>query len=293
MFSFWHPQEVSLEQDIKNFQFDITPEEKEIVTRILRNFVQSEIHVGCFWSDLADSLKKPEIQNVARYISGNETIHANGYDLLNATLGLEEYHLLKADKKLYARVDNLINKRARTKEQLMKHLMLYSVMGEGVALFSSFITLFAFTKKNLFKGMGQIISWSTLDEQLHSDVGVLLFNTMRKEFPEVYTEELKEELYSIANKVVATELALIDRVFEGNTTEVITPEDIKNYINDKANKQLKKIGLKKSFKVDKALLKNTEFFDIMVNGETVNDFFSTKETSYSKGLLTFDEKIWE
>ena len=293
MFSFWHPQEVSLEQDIKNFRFDITPEEREIVTRILRNFVQSEIHVGCFWSDLADSLKKPEIQNVARYISGNETIHANGYDLLNATLGLEEYHLLKADKKLYARIDNLINKRARTKEQLLKHLMLYSVMGEGVALFSSFLTLFAFTKKNLFKGMGQIISWSTLDEQLHSEVGVLLFNTIKKEFPEVWTDEFKEEMYSIASHTVVTEMDLIDRVFEGNETDVITADAIKNYIHYKANKQLKKVGLRKIFKIDKDLLKETEFFDIMVNGESVNDFFSSKETNYSKGIITFDEKVWE
>lgn len=293
MFSFWHPQEVSLEQDIKNFRFDITEQEREIVTRILRNFVQSEIHVGCFWSDLADSLKKPEIQNVARYISGNETIHANGYDLLNATLGLEEYHLLKEDPKLYARIDNLINKRARTKEQLLKHLMLYSVMGEGVALFSSFLTLFAFTKKNLFKGMGQIISWSSLDEQLHSEVGALIFNIIKKEFSDLYTDELKAQLYEIATSTVHTELELIDRVFEGNSTDVITPQAIKNYVNDKANKQLKRVGLKKIFKVDKDLLKDTEFFNIMINGETVNDFFSTKETSYSKGLITFDEKVWE
>lgn len=293
MFSFWHPQEVSLEQDIKNFKFDITNQEREIITRILRNFVQSEIHVGCFWSDLADTLKKPEIQNVARYISGNETIHANGYDLLNATLGLEEYHLLKDDKKLYARVENLINKRARTKEQLLKHLMLYSIMGEGVALFSSFITLFAFTKKNLFKGMGQIISWSTLDEQFHSEVGALLFNIIKKEFPELWTEDMKESLYAIANKTVATELELIDRVFEGNSTNIITPDSIKNYIFDKANRQLKRVGLKKVFKVNKEMLVDTEFFDIMVNGESVNDFFANKTTEYSKGLITFDERIWE
>lgn len=292
MFSFWHPQEVSLEQDIKNFKFDLTVDEKEIVTRILRNFVQSEVHVGSFWGDLADTLKKPEIQNVARYIAGNETIHSNAYDLLNASLGLEEYHLLKQDKKLYARVDNLINKRARTKEQFHKHLMLYSVMGEGVALFSSFITLFAFTKKNLLKGMGQIISWSSIDEGLHAEVGIQLFNIIKKEHPELWTDETKAEMYKIAEKVVSTEMALIDRVFDGATTDVISAKAVKNYINNKANEQLKKVGLKKNFKVDKELLKETDFFNIMVNGESVQDFFNTKETNYSKGLITFGDEVW-
>lgn len=294
MSSFWHPHEISLDSDIKDFNFNVSKDEREIVTRILRNFVQSEIHVGCFWGDnISNWMKKPEIQNVARYISGNESIHAFGYDYLNASLGLEEYHLLKADKKLYARVENLINKQAKTKEGRLKQIALYSVFGEGVALFSSFLILFSFTRKNLFKNMGQIISWSTLDEQLHSEIGCLLFNIIRKENPEMWTDELKEEIGLIADKVVNTEMELIERVFEGIETDVIKKELVQNFIKDKANKQLKKIGLNKRYKVDKEMLKETEFFNIMVNGETQVDFFSGKETSYSKGAIVFDDKIWE
>lgn len=292
MSSFWHPHEVTLDSDVKNFRQDISPDEKELITRILRNFVQSEVHVGSFWSDTADLLKKPEIQNVCRYMAGQETIHSFAYDYLNASLGLEEYHLLKKDKKLYARVDNLINKRARTKEQALKHLALYSTFGEGVALFSSFIILFAFTKKNLLKNMGQIISWSCLDEALHAEVGCRLFNLIKKENPNLLNEELQEEIKQISDKIVRTEMDLIDRCFEGITTDVITSEAVKNYINDKANKQLKKIGFKKRYKVNKGLLKDTEFFEIMINGESVVDFFSNKTTEYSKGVLVFGEEVW-
>lgn len=225
-------------------------------------------------------------------ITGN-TIHSFGYDYLNASLGLEEYHLLKDDKKLYARVENLINKRARTVDGKLKQIALYSVFGEGVALFSSFIILFSFTRKNLFKNMGQIISWSTLDEQLHSEIGCQLFNIVRKENSEIWTDELKEEINLICEKVVNTEMELIERVFEGIQTDVITKEAVQNYVKDKANKQLKKIGLNKKYKVDKELLKETDFFDIMVNGESQTDFFANKEVAYSKGAIVFDNKIWE
>lgn len=289
MTAYWHPYEIQLGDDVIDYNNKLTPDEKLIIARILKNFVQSEIHIGNFWGDFICSwFKKPEIQNVGRFISGNESVHSVGYDLLNTTLGLSQYDQLKEDKALYARIQMLTKKKARSDAEILKQIFLYSVMGEGVSLFSSFLTIFAFTKKNLLKGTGQIVSWSSLDEQLHSDVGCLLFNIFKKEY-KLLNSEIKEELHTIAQEVVDMEHSLVDRVFEEASTSVISPEEVKNYINDKANKQLKKVGLNKLFKVNKELLKSTEFFDIIINGATVNDFFSSKETSYSKGLITFDE----
>jgi len=282
-----------LSEDKEDYRERITEDERTIVSRILKNFVQSEIHVGCFWGDFVSSwFKHPEIQNVARYISGNESIHASAYDLLNIELGLDDYASLKEDKHLYARVKILTQKKAKKEPDILKQIFVYSVMGEGVCLFSSFITLFAFTKKNHLKSLGQIISWSTLDEQLHSDVGCLLFNTLKKEY-DLFDDKMIETLNGIATEIVQMEHALVDRVFENCTTDVINPESIKNYINDKANKQLKKVGLGKLFKVNKDILKETDFFNIMVNGESVVDFFSSKETSYSKGSLVFGDAVWK
>lgn len=290
--SFWHPNEVSLDEDINDFKLKLTENEKAVVSRTLKNFVQSEIHIGCYWGDFVSSwFKHPEIQNVARYISGNESIHAVGYDLLNTSLGLDDYESLKKDKALYARIKTLMNKKAKSEKEILKQIFVYSVMGEGVCLFSSFITLFAFTKKNLLKGIGQIISWSSLDEQFHSDIGCELFNIFKKEY-NLFDDELKEELYALSREIVEMEYNLVDRIFENIEVDFINKDDIKNFVNDKANKQLKKVGLNKIFKVDKNRLNNTSFFDIMINGESVIDFFSSKTTEYSKGILVFDEKVW-
>ncbi len=294
MSSFWHAHEVTLDRDIKDYQFNLTDDERELVKRILRNFVQSEIHIGCFWGDfVASYFKKPEIQNVARYISGNETLHSFAYDYLNASLGLEEYDLLKSDKKLYARIENLMDKKVKSPDAILKQIAKYSVFGEGVALFSSFVLLFAFTKRNKLVNVGQIISWSSLDESLHSDVGCVLYNLIKKEKPELITEEFKNEIYAIAENTVKIERELLERVFDGIKVDIISKESIINYVNDRANKQLKKIGLNKKFKVDKNLLKETEFFDILVKGATVTDFFANKSTDYSRGVIVFDDSTWE
>lgn len=293
IYGYWHPDEIELGDDVSDYRQKLTNDEREIIGRILKNFVVSEIHIGNFWGDrVAGNFKKPEIQNVARYIAGQESVHTLAYDLLNTTLGLNDYHTLKEDKNLYARIQMLVSKRAKTNEAILKELFLYSVMGEGVSLFSSFITIFAFTKKNLLKGVGQIVSWSTLDEQAHSEVGCRLFNIFKKEY-QLMNPELKEELHAIAREVVQVEFNLIDRVFENLKTDIINPEHIKNYIHDKANKQLKKVGLNKIFKVNEEMLKETGFFDIVINGATVQDFFASKSTEYSKGIITFNNTTWE
>lgn len=293
MSGFWHPYEIQLGDDVNDYRNKLTSDEKEIVNRILKNFVQSEVHIASFWGDsVADWFKKPEIQNVARYMAGQETVHAVAYDLLNTTLGLQEYDKLKEDKALYARINMLINKRAKTNDAILKQIFLYSVMGEGVSLFSSFLTLFAFAKNNMLKGVGQIISWSCLDEQAHASVGCLLFNTFKKEY-KLLTSEMREELYEIAKDVVQMEHNLVDRVFDGVVTSVISADVIKNYVNNKANLQLAKVGLGKKFKVDNELLKQTEFFDVIINGANVQDFFASKSVEYSKGIIVFDDSTWE
>lgn len=294
MHGYWHPGEVSLDEDVNDFKFKLTDDERVLVGRILKNFVQSEIHIGCFWGDFVSSwFKKPEIQDVARFISGAETIHTKGYDKLNVELGLADYESLKEDKRLYARIQMLINKKARTPENILKQLFLYSVMGEGVSLFSSFLILFSFPRKNLLKGTGQIISWSSIDENCHSDVGTLLFNTMKREY-NLFNEEMKNSLYEIADEVVDIEMSLIDRCFEGlNVDTIIKPEVVKNYVKNRANKQLKKAGLNKRYDVDKSLLEESAFFETSVFGESVVDFFANKSTEYSVGAVIIDDKSWE
>ena len=72
--------------DVIDYKINLTEDEREIINRTLKNFVQSEIHISSFWGDnVADWFKKPEIQDVARYIAGQETIHAKAYDRLNTT----------------------------------------------------------------------------------------------------------------------------------------------------------------------------------------------------------------
>ena len=119
-----------------------------------------------------------------------------------------------------------------------------------------------------------------------------MFNIFNKEY-KILNKDIKLELYSIADEVVEMEHNLVDRVFEGVSTSIISPDVIKNYVNHRANVQLKNVNLKQRYKVDELLLTKTLYFDTMLKGNTVLDFFAAKNTEYSKGIVTFNDETWE
>ncbi len=127
-----------------------------------------------------------------------ESIHAVSYAYLNDSLGLDDYKAFLHEETVKAKIDRLINTGGKSKEDIAKSLAIFSAFNEGVNLFSSFAILMSFSRRNLLKGLGQIIAFSIKDESLHSEAGCWLFRTFVEEYPAVLTDELKKEIYEAA-----------------------------------------------------------------------------------------------
>ena len=70
--------------------------------------------------------------------------------------------IIKAGEK----IKSAIHKRA-SKEDIAKTVAVFSAFTEGLQLFASFAILLNFPRHNKMKGMGQIVTWSVRDENLH------------------------------------------------------------------------------------------------------------------------------
>ena len=182
----------------------------------------------------------------------------------------------------------------KDKTSIARSLAIFSAFSEGVNLFSSFAILLNFTRFNKMKGMGQIISWSINDEQLHSKAGCMLFNQLIQENPEIWTDELKKELYDSARLTVSLEDDFIDKAFELGDVEGLTKNHMKQFIRHRANQKLQEIGLKSNWKnLDKKLLDEMQWFDVLSQGASLHDFFAGKDGgSYSKNSIDW-EKMWD
>jgi ribonucleoside-diphosphate reductase beta chain len=55
------------------------------------------------------------------------------------------------------------------------------------------------------KGMGQIVTWSIVDETMHAESMIKLFRTYIEENKQIWNDELKARIYTIAENLVDLE----------------------------------------------------------------------------------------
>lgn len=292
--SHWIHTEVSMASDINDWKTVLTENEKSLVGHVLKGFTQSEIFIEDYWASfVARKFKKPEIQMMAHTFAAFESIHAAGYDYLNSSLGLEEYDAFLHDPTTKAKIDRLMSTGGKGVADIARSLAIFSAFNEGVNLFSSFAILLNFTRFNKMKGMGQIISWSINDEQLHSQAGCMLFNELIKEYPEIWTEELKNDIYEAARLTIELEDGYIDKAFEMGEVQGLSKAQMKNFIRHRANLKLQEIGLASNWKnLDKQAIDDMQWFTVLSSGVSHQDFFAGKVTDYSKSSIDWD-KMWE
>jgi len=291
----WLPFEVSMGDDVKDWNENLTESEKKVIGQILKSFTQIELSVEEYWSNkVARWFPKPEIQMMANTFAAMETIHTVGYSYLNDSLGLDDYSAFLQDKAAMDKIQRLKDVKGNSKRDIARSLAIFSAFTEGVNLFSSFAILMNLSRFNMLKGVKNIVEWSVRDESLHSEAGCWLFRTFVKEYPEVWDDELKKDLYDAARVTVQLEDSFIDNAFSLGVIRGLDPRDLKQFIRMRANAKLNDLGLKNNWKnIDKDAIKRMEWFSNLSGGINNTDFFVTRVTQYTKCNFTIDNLFGE
>jgi ribonucleoside-diphosphate reductase beta chain len=293
--SHWLHTEVPMAEDVKDWKKKLTAEEKLFLTNIFRFFTQGDIDVaGGYVKNYLPYFPQPEIRMMLMGFAAREALHIAAYSHLIETLGMPEstynefleYQEMK-DKHDY--VTELSSKNGDL-SSTATHIAVFSAFTEGMQLFSSFIMLLNFPRHGLMKGMGQIVTWSIVDETMHAENMIKLFKTFIKENNEIWNDDLKGRIYTIAEKMVALEDKFIDLCYQGVKMRELEPEDVKQYIRYIADRRLISLGLKGIFKVKKNPL---PWVEEMINAPVHGNFFENRVTDYAKGSLKGSwEDVW-
>lgn len=172
----WIHTEVELVQDVKDWQNNLSNEEKYFLTNIFRFFTQSDIDVaGGYVNNYLPILRQPELRMMLLGFAAREAVHIAAYSHLIETLGMPEstyteFLQYEAMKNKHEYIESFVG---LDRKHLAQQIALFSAFTEGMQLFSSFVMLLNFPRRGKMKGMGQIISWSILDEALISETQVL------------------------------------------------------------------------------------------------------------------------
>lgn len=293
--SHWLHTEVPMAEDVKDWKKKLTDEEKQFLTHIFRFFTQGDIDVaGGYVRNYLPYFPQPEVRMMLMGFAAREALHVAAYSHLIETLGLPEavynqfleYEAMK-DKHDYV-LD--ISGRNGDKQSTATHIAVFSAFTEGMQLFSSFIMLLNFPRHGKMKGMGQIVTWSIVDETIHTESMIKLFKEYIKENPEIWNDELKAKIYTIAERMVLLEDRFIDLAFELGPMDDLNADDVKQYIRYIADRRLISLGLKGIMKVKKNPL---PWVEEMINAPTHTNFFENRATDYARGATTGSwDDVW-
>ena len=284
--TFWTHKELTFEGDKIDFH-NLNDIEKEIVLRTLTLIATIEVKVKDFWGQLGNHFPKPEIKELGAIASESEVRHTKSYDKLLSVLDMEEYYnkALKNDFILgrFNYLDKYLKLSPHNSDNFkyLLKLILFSVLIENVSLFSQFATIMYFYKHNgIMKDIRNIVKWTSIDEQLHFNIGVLLTNILRKEFPEMFTSDLEEVVHKACLKAIKYESKLLEWVFEKGELQKMSRENLEDYMKFRVNESLDQLGFKKLFENQKSP-KELDFFYEEVFADSQDDFFAVRPVDYT------------
>lgn len=286
--SYWLWSEYNYTSDIQNYKVDLNSKERNVITKAMLSISQIEVTVKRFWSNLYNYFPKPEVDMVGVTFGESEVRHAEAYAKILELLGMNDlFDKLDHYSPLMDRV-NYIEDFMKTKDKdpqgFVLSMVLFSLFIEHISLFGQFYTIKSFNKrKNLFKGIANVIGATFLEEDIHGKFGIELYRILRVEHPDLFTDEFNQEITILAKKGFKAEMKILDWIFEEGDLDFLTKDEVKAFVIDRYNKSLEVLGIDLTFPIKHPdLLKETTWFTVEQLAGKENDFFNKRSTDYSK-----------
>ena len=284
----WVSREVPLHEDVRDWNNKLSKQDIKFLTDVFLLFTQSDIDVAnAYIKDYLPHFMHPEIRMMLLGFASREATHIDAYSYLIETLGkpdsfYSEFLNVPVMREKHKFFEKVVNN-SKKKEALPLQIAGISAFTEGMFLFSSFVMLLNYPRNGMMKGMGQIVTWSILDEQMHVEGLTHIFRTMISENKAWWTDAAKTEIYATAELMTELEYDFIDHVYKGvEEIHGLKREDLKEYIRYIVDRRLIALGMKGIHKVkDNPLL----WVDEMIASQNHENFFESRATSYAKGAL--------
>lgn len=277
--NYWVHKEVPFSADLQDYNAKLPPHHKTALIRTLLTIVQTEVAVKPFWGDLYHTYPKPELNGLGVTIAEDEFRHSEAYFRLAEILGLSHLSQDFLEIPIFREKIEFINKFMNKGVSDEGRLLFFSLVIENSILFGNFATVLSFAKfDGIMPNVANLIKWTSIDEQWHANAGILLLNILQEEG----TKLDKNEIHNIISEAIAFEEKFVDWVFEEGELPHFTKKNLIDYIKFRSDIALKDIGMEPMYNISKEDYQPMAWFNFEVFGETYDDFFAHRVTTYTK-----------
>lgn len=297
MNNFWIPEEINLSQDIKDYR-KLDEYEKRAYDKILSFLV------------FLDSLQTANLPNLAEYITANEvnlclsiqayqeSIHSQSYGyILDTICSAEERNkilylwkddpfLLERNKFIGDQYNDFYNN--RTSYNLVKTAVANYIL-EGIYFYSGFMFFYSLGRIGKMSGTVQEIRYINRDENTHLWLFRSIILELKKEEPEIFTDENIKVFRNMIKQGVEEEIKWAKYAI-GDNIKGLTMEMIESYLKYLGNLRCKGLGFEILYegfeKEPSSMAWVREYSD---PNEIKTDFFEAKVSAYSKASVIEDD----
>jgi ribonucleoside-diphosphate reductase subunit M2 len=205
--SFWHTGEVSLAQDLNDWE-KLTKDEQQFIKMVLAFFSSSDAVVtDNLGTRFMNEVQPSEARAFYGFQIAIETIHSEMYSILIDTYikdSDEKDRLFKATQNFpcIAKKFNWAQKWLNDKRSSFATRLVAFALVEGLFFSSSFAAIYWIKKRGLLPGLTFSNELISRDEALHTEFAILLYSKLNKKLP-------KKKIYEIVKEAVDIEKEFI------------------------------------------------------------------------------------
>ena len=288
----WFPKEVDMNADARDYG-QLTLEEKNAYDKALAQLIfMDSLQTNNVIDNVNPYITSPEVNLILVRQSFEEALHSQSYAVMVdsiSTNSKEIYDLWRTDMMLKHKNDAIAAVYEELSNNPTEHNLLKSFFAnqilEGIYFYSGFAYVYTLARAGKMLGSAQMIRFIQRDEVTHLLIYQNMINTMRKERPELFTEQLMSEVKEMFIKAVDLETQWGHYITQGQILG-LTNEILTQYIQYLADERLHAVGMEKMYNVSNPIKWVEDFAKF--NDQKTN-FFEGTVTNYSKGSLSFDD----
>ncbi len=299
----WTVDEIDFSDDLVDLDRKLMPAEKHLIRRLVAFFATGDsIVANNLVLNLYTHINAPEARMYLSRQLYEEALHVQFYlNLLDSYIpdpgeraeafaAVETIPSIRAKAEFCFKWMNEVGQdRLRTAEDRRRFLMnlaCFATCIEGLFFFAAFAYVYFLRSKGLLNGLAAGTNWVFRDESMHMHFALAVIDTVRREEPELFDQDLGRRITAMIEEAVEVELGFAADLL-GEGVPGMSTADTRTYLEFVADQRLAQLGLPKRYGS-----RNPFAFMELQDVQELSNFFERTVSAYQVGVegeVSFDE----
>lgn len=293
----WTVEEVDFSTDVTDLRMRMNAAERHLINRLVAFFATGDSIVSNnLVLNLYKHINAPEARMYLSRQLYEEALHVQFYLTLLDTYIPD----IQEREQAFAAIHNIpsIRKKAEfclkwidsineldklsTKEERRKfllNLICFAACIEGLFFFAAFAYVYFLRSRGLLHGLAAGTNWVFRDESAHMAFAFEVVNTVRREEPELFDDEMTLQLLDMIEEAVACETQFAEDILSGGVAG-LSLADMRQYLEFVADQRLMMLGITPRYGA-----KNPFAFMDLQDVQELANFFERRVSAYQVGVV--------